>query len=604
MAVRPLAVLALACAATLARAEEAPTDALLKLLPADADAVLAADDLRGRWADVVGSSLAKDVRALPAFGAWLESPSARDFIRARDQILGFLQTSHGEVRDEIFGDAAVLAILPPEGPSHSRGILALKARKPELLKRLVDQINIVQKQNGEIAAAVEAKRGDVPYFIRRFPDGSGQTPEAYVLFPDGVFAFSNSEAAVLDAIDRRSGAAAGPSFVEAPGYAEASAALSGRPLARAFLSPEFLRRALDEQPSTSDPTGRSIVQAIRGRLGDLARIAAALEVDGSKVQVRFVQAFKADSLRRSGAAAFVRDRSPDGRAEGPGPRLLSLPETAVAAASFRIDAPAAYRSFIGLIPEQERPRAAKLEAIADALLLGRGLQSQVLPALGPRAVAYLEAPDPSAPRLGNLPMPVVASIEIEEDDPAAAGSVGGTAEALDNALRATLAALALDEKRVPATARVTTEAGVTSLDVPYPFAFAIDRRGRRLTLGTSAASIARYLQAEARTGAGERFRAIRASGFPDCHAFAAADLAALGKLAAEHKGRLAAAAARRDGRKPEDVARDLDQLLSVARLFDAAFLAARFDEPSGVVEHRLGLLARPPAAPASPAAAP
>jgi hypothetical protein len=169
---------------------------------------------------------------------------------------------------------------------------------------------------------------------------------------------------------------------------------------------------------------------------------------------------------------------------------------------------------------------------------------------------------------------------------------------MENALRATLAALALDQKRVPATARLTTKDGVTALDVPYPFAFAIDRQGRRLIVGSSADSIAGYLHAGASPNAGERFRAIRAAGYPDCDSFAAADLPALGALAERHKDRLVASLARRGGRKPGDVARDLDQLLIAARLFDAAFVAARFDEAASILEHRLGLLARPPATPA------
>ncbi len=604
MTARPLALLALACAAAFARAEEAPTDALLKLLPADAAAALAADDLRGRWADVAGSRLAAEVAKLPAFQDWLRSPNARDFFQARDRILDFLQTSPAEIRDEILGDAAVLAILPPEAPdaptARARGLLTLKARKPELLKRLIDQVNIVQKQNGEIAAIVEGSRGGVPVFTRRFPDAAGRPSETYVLFPDGTFAFSNSEAAVLEAVDRETGVDRGPSLLDAAGFATTSAGLSGRPLLRAFLAPEFIRRALDEQPEPADPGGRAVLAAVRGRLGDLDRVGAALDVDDAKVQIRLLQAFKPDALNRPDGAAFAPPRPAGERAGRPSPRMMALPETAVAAASFRIDAPAVYRGLLGLVSEPDRPRIAKLETIADALLLGRGLRARILPTLGPRVVAYLDAPDPGAPRLGNFPLPVVASIEINDDDPA-----GPTAEALQNALGATLAALSLDDERVPATARVTTTAdGVTALDAPYPLAFAIDPQGRQLTVGSSADSIARYLRAGAKADAGERFRAIRDAGFPDCHSYAAADLVALGALAERRKDRLAAAVARREGRAPEDVVADVDRLLGAARLFDAAFAAVRFDEAAGASELRVGLLVRPPAAPAPATAAP
>ena len=46
-------------------------------------------------------------------------------------------------------------------------------------------------------------------------------------------------------------------------------------------------------------------------------------------------------------------------------------------------------------------------------------------------------------------------------------------------------------------------------------------------------------------------------------------------------------------RSREDVARDLDQMLALARIFDAAYLTNRFDADSTTVLHTLGLLVRP-----------
>lgn len=597
---RPLAALVLACAcllpAPLARAEETSADALLKLLPANAGAAMAVENLRDRWAEVVESDQANRIRALPAFRAWLDSPGVRDFTRARDQILNFLQTSQAEIRDEILGDAVVLAILPPrdpaESPSRARGLLALKARKPDLLKRLIDRINEVQKQEGEIAEVVETKRGELAYFTRRFPDAAHRLAEVYVLFPDGVFALSNSEAAIREAIDRKTGAVTEPSFPDAAGFAEISAALKTRPPVRLFLAPEFLLRALEELPAPEDAGARALLAMVRGRLADLNRLGAALEMDGARIQVRAFQAVKPEALKRPGGVAFTPVHPGGDGTDGPGPRMTTFPETAFAAASFRLDAPAAYVAFLDMLPEKDRVRAANLETIADALLLGRGLRSVVLPAMGPRAIVYLEGPDPAATLPGNFPLPIVTAIEINEE-----GRKAAVADALENALRAFLAAATLEGKKIPATARVTKRDDVTSLDVPYPFAFAVDGQGRRLVAGSSADSVARYLRAGANPAAGERFRAIREAGFPDCDAFAAIDLPALADLAEKHEDALIAAAARRERRKPEDVARDLDQAVAAARLFDAAFLAARYDAASGVVEHRAGLLARPSASP-------
>ncbi|MDG3005079.1 hypothetical protein [Paludisphaera mucosa] len=599
--------------ASAARGEEATAsaDALLKLVPAEAGAVLAVDDLRDRWAAIAGSRLARDVQELPAFRAWLDSRSAGDFLEARDRIMGFLQTSHREIRDEILGDAVVLAILPPEDPaldaSQSRGLMLLKARDPKLLRRLVDQINAVQKQNGELAEVVEVQRAGVGYFTRRFPEGSGQIPESFAIFPDGVFAFSNAEPLIQEVIDRKAGPSGegngkgrGASFVEAAGFAEASKALSGRPLARAFVSPDFVARVFAGLPPAADPELRRVVDAGRAYLGAMSRAGAALVVEDAKIQLQLVQAFKAGSFRRLGGS-ILSAYQPGVERPGPGPRLMALPATAVAAASLRVDVAGMYRFLMDLVPAKDQARIAKLESIAGVLLLGQDLRNRILPTLGPRLVVYADAADLSAPKrtaeasVGGFPFPIVASIEIDEE--AALDRDGGvprasTAAAVHNALNGVLTALALDEKRVPATANVVVRDGVAALDVPYPFAFAIDPQGRFLSVGTSIEAVARYLQAGARADAGARFRGFQAAAFPDCEAFACVDLAALGELAVKHKDRLTAAVARRNGRPAEDVARDLDQLMGLIRLFDAAYLAGRVDVPGVLVDHRLGLLAR------------
>ena len=59
----------------------------------------------------------------------------------------------------MLGDAVVFALrLPPErpaDPTHAQGLLLLKARDPALLKRLIDLVNTLQKNNGEISEVAE-----------------------------------------------------------------------------------------------------------------------------------------------------------------------------------------------------------------------------------------------------------------------------------------------------------------------------------------------------------------------------------------------------------------------------------------------------------------
>ena len=134
-----------------------------------AAAVLAVDDLRGRWGEIAGMRLTRAVLERPTVQAWLDSPNARDFFEARDRILGFLDVTAAEVRDDMLCDAVIFAILVPDEPtldaSQARGLLALKARRPDLLGRLVDRINQAQRESGELAEVSEIRRGAVGYFF-------------------------------------------------------------------------------------------------------------------------------------------------------------------------------------------------------------------------------------------------------------------------------------------------------------------------------------------------------------------------------------------------------------------------------------------------------
>src|SRR5262249_56631969 len=112
-----------------------------------------------------------------------------------------------------------------------------------LLSRLIEAINTTQRDNGELARVVERDRAGVSYQVREFPAGAGRLPEYSVSFPDGTFAFSNSETLIESVIDRKGASPAGrtgPSEVQgvrskAAGEAGArlDAGLGDRPRLRA-----------------------------------------------------------------------------------------------------------------------------------------------------------------------------------------------------------------------------------------------------------------------------------------------------------------------------------------------------------------------------------
>ena len=285
-----------------------------------------------------------------------------------------------------------------------------------------------------------------------------------------------------------------------------------------------------------------------------------------------------------------------------------LPSSALAVGSLQIDSGAIYQALISLVPESEAAKLANLEIALTGIMLGQDLRTRILPGLGPRVIAYLDLPpdweppsnreDPARPWI----FPAVMAVELRTEPNRLAPTVPGdkpvdVAAALDNALNTLLAVVALDEKHGQGKARISSRevAGLTvkTLDPTVPFAFAVDRQGHKLVVGTSSAAVERYLASSRDTKADARFRQVRSRAFPQAHSFLYLDMAAVQRMMAQHRDALAETIASRDHRVREEVARDLDQVLALTQLFDAAFLSNRVDGDQSTLFQSLGLSCRP-----------
>ena len=378
--------------ATAARAGEpvSPARELQKLIPPDASVVLTVEDLRGQVRELLASRLAAELQKLPAVKAWFDSEKYEQLETARDQIEGVLQTKLTEIRDQIVGDAVVIALrLPldsPFDPSRARGILALKAANPALLKRLIDLVNTTQQQNGELAAVVERKRGDISYFVREFPAGSEHLPEAYVTFADGTFAVSNFGSLIADFIDRKTGNADDAtqppaSLADLPRFQTLDHKLPAQPLARLYIDPRLAESLFKNSPKPRSP-GEALIQRY---VGALESAGAALVVSEKHLALHTAQVFEPGKFRELVGSGAVRPTATV-------PRIDRVPATTLGVGSVLVDLAALYRFFAQTVPEPEQQRLANAEIALKGVFLGQDPRTRILPGLGPRILVFVGCP--------------------------------------------------------------------------------------------------------------------------------------------------------------------------------------------------------------------
>jgi hypothetical protein len=567
-----------------------PADGLFRLVPPDTAAVLAVEDLRERAREFLASPVAQGFERLPAFQAWITSGRLATLHGALKKIERALDEKMATIRDELLGEAVVLALrVPADGrPEDASGVLLVRVANRALLERLIRGINEAQRRSGELTRLTEATRSGVRYWSRQFRPASGKATEYYTVLSDNTLAWSNAEDLVQGAIDRK--AAPGRSLADLPGFQQVRHRLPEPAVATLFVAPRFIARILATLAGPQRPAEDRAAALIGRYLGALECFGAALQWnDGIVLNTEeILDPARLDPWVRRWAA----------RSGEIGPGLRRAPPGALAMASVHIDWSAVLEIVRALVPERQQPRLENVLVTMSGILLGHDFQAEVLPQLGPGMLAYLEPAsgdgegDPSARPQEPVPARVLA---------VGLGNSKELTAALENALRTYLAFYALDGQhdrgQLQLESRTIGGRKVTALGPRTPLAFAID--GDRLVLGSSAAAVSRAITFAANPTEGDLDR-LRAARFPQAGSFACVDLVRLQEFVLGHRAPLVSRLAARKGRNVEDAERDLDEATALVSLFRQAYLTSAIEADASAVHRSLGLIPREAPTPAAP----
>src|SRR5262249_31286519 len=144
----------------------APRDELLRLVPDDVAFCVVVQDLRGRWSALSSSPFAAELRKSQAGQALKNAPESAQLAEVEKLLREHLGMGWAELRDEIFGDAIVLAYRPgpPGKPEQEQGLLLVRARTAEVLAKTVARFNEAQRELGELQRLEERSHRGVKYY--------------------------------------------------------------------------------------------------------------------------------------------------------------------------------------------------------------------------------------------------------------------------------------------------------------------------------------------------------------------------------------------------------------------------------------------------------
>ncbi len=587
-----------ACPRPVPGQDSTPIDQLLRLTPASSAVVVTLEDMRGQSERFTSSRLAAILRNLPIARAWHDSDRRKTMQQAKARVETVLSAPLEAIRDEVLGDAVVLAIqVPRDESARGHALLLIKPRDRALLERVLAKLNEAQINSGELERVVDKTHAAVTYHARTYPAGSGRVGEWYVTTGEGVFALSDDESIVTALIDRAAAhakkpgsAAAQPgdepdSLADSPRFQGLMRLFPGRAAARIVIDPRQVERlfALTSAPRNTEE--QHFVSLVQNGLAAVDYAGAALFWDRETISLRM-----AETLRPARLPAWLKRwaamKSAADEEDAP-------PAGTIVSASINLDARALEEALRTLTPGDKTAALEHFEAVLSGLLLGQDLRGTILPALGPRLSLHLASPESIA---GEKRPAAVLSLQVS---PLATSGRPTAIDAFENALGTVLSLWALDEQHHGSSLRLAHSdvkgARVTSLADSGPFAFAVDRVHGRIVVGSSRLLVTRFLKATRESESQTRFRrlcAVSASASTSTnttsHVFV--DVQEAAKAIEANRDAIVALLARKQARSGEAVAADLSHVLEILREIDALGVEVGIERDGTRAEQRLTVL--------------
>jgi hypothetical protein len=537
-----------------------PRGELLRLVPPDIGFCLLIEDLRGHGNALLESPFVKQFSRSPLVTQALETPEAQK-LGIIDQFLQqYLKVSAIQLRDEILGDALVLAYRPgPVGrPAEEQGLLLVRARDPQLLGGLVERINDLQRASGELRELEERQHAGHRYFHRAEASGSRYY---YLRGPVLVFAWQEPILRQVIELDREPGG-------------DGESALSRefrllgikKPLAALYINPRAFDPSLSEKAAAATGSQAAGLKALLQYWKALDGLAFSLNLEKD---IELTAAFRArpEALPQAARRLLASARAAS-------EVWNRLPEDSMLAAAGRIDVPALIDLLSDFVPEEARRQLRTGIDQTVGAIFGRDGVRQILSAIGPDwGVAVLA---PSTDEKSWIPT-ALAAVRVGKEHKEASLTVWNALQSL-----ATLVVFHQNQARPGALrlgSMVQNGAEVkyleSSADFPPGFTPAVTLRDGYVVAASSAKTLTQFRTNPSSPPSSAEIPLLRLS------------LRQVSRYLRERRDPLVAYSSTKDQISEEETARRLDHVLSVLQFLDRVEVSQRPGDGSAVLTLRI-----------------
>lgn len=181
-------------------AHAGPREELLRLVPPDSNLVVVVQQLRDHWQGLANSKWLARFTESHLGKSILDAPELVQLSKVREQLVRGLRVTPAQLRDEIFGDALVLAFRagPPDQPQMDDGLILTWARDSDLASTVIDRLNQVQRLSGELKQLAKVEYRQRTYTRRTRQDGG----EEFFYQQGSVVVIASTEKGLRELIDR------------------------------------------------------------------------------------------------------------------------------------------------------------------------------------------------------------------------------------------------------------------------------------------------------------------------------------------------------------------------------------------------------------------